>query len=100
MLGEPRGERRGRLARLALAERERAEPAGDEERGERRDDAAEPLHDEVADARDVVRRAQNDAADGVAVPAERLGHRVDDEVDAEGERRLREGRREGVVGDA
>ena len=41
--------RRGAL--LALAEREGAQAARDEERGERRDDPAEALHDEVADAR-------------------------------------------------
>ena len=45
------------------------------------------------------RLPQTHAADGVAVAAEGLGHRVHDEVDAERERRLREGRREGVVGD-
>ncbi len=54
--GEARGEDGGGGALLPLAQREGAQAARDEEGGEGRDDAAEALDDEVADAR---RRARD-----------------------------------------
>ena len=91
--GEPVG------ADALHAERERAEPAHDEERVERRHQRAVVLPP-VEDLRhDVLRLGDAAPADDVAVPVDVLGDRVDDDVRAELQRALEDGGRERVVDD-
>ena len=99
MVGELRRELGRGRARALLSQRERSQAARDEPRGKGSEHAAEAFDDRVADAIDELASAEHRARDHVAVAAEALRHRVDDEVCAMRERRLRERRRERAVGE-
>ena len=87
------------LAVRAHAYRKRLHPAQHEPRVERAGHGAERLLQEVEALGERVVVGGDEAADHVAVAAEVLGRRVDDEVGAEVERLLQVRRRERVVDD-
>ena len=96
---EELGDLPGVLGVLAHAHRERLDPAQDEPRVEGAGDGAERLLQEVEAFRQRVVVRRDEPADRVAVAAEVLRRRVDDDVGAELERLLQVGRRERVVDD-
>ncbi len=99
MLVQEAGHRQGAVLMLLHPQREGGQAPVDEPGVERAHGAPEMYQHPLAYPVDAFAGSHHHPAEGVAVPAQVLGHAVEDEVRAEGQRLLKDRRGEGAVDD-